>query len=62
MRRELCRPARGTLRCSLCGAEITAGETYWCCNGACVCRECLAEFAQAELAPYRCVRGGEERP
>ena len=28
---------RRTLRCSLCGLEITEGEDYWYCNGSSVC-------------------------
>ena len=42
---------RRTLRCSLCGLEITEGEDYWYCNGSSVCGACLPVFARAELAP-----------
>ena len=48
---------RQTLRCSLCGLEITEGEDYWYCNGSSVCGACLPVFARAELAPFRQVRG-----
>lgn len=47
------------LRCTLCGAEICSGEDYWYCNGTSVCRDCLADYARRELAPYRQVRGRE---
>ena len=47
---------RRTLRCSLCGLEITEGEDYWYCNGSSVCGACLPVFARAELAPFRQVR------
>lgn len=50
-----------TLRCSLCGQEILSGEEYWLCNGACVCGDCLPEFARLELAPCRLRRGREGR-
>ena len=50
---------RRTLRCSLCGLEITEGEDYWYCNGSSVCGACLPVFARAELAPFRQVRGRE---
>ena len=43
---------RRTLRCSLCGLEITEGEDYWYCNGSSVCGACLPVFARAELAPW----------
>jgi len=39
---------RRTLRCSLCGLEITEGEDYWYCNGSSVCGACLPVFARAE--------------
>ena len=48
-----------TLLCTLCGREITTGEAYWYCNGSSVCAHCLADFARAELAPYRQTRGKE---
>ena len=48
-----------TLLCTLCGREITTGETYWYCNGSSVCACCLGDFARAELAPYRQTRGKE---
>ena len=50
-----------TLLCTLCGREITTGETYWYCNGSSVCAHCLADFARAELTPYRQTRGKEAR-
>ena len=53
---------RRTLRCSLCGLEITEGEDYWYCNGSSVCGACLPVFARAELAPFRQVRGREAAP
>lgn len=53
------RPVRGTLLCSLCGREISTGEGYWHCNGASICRGCLADFARAELAPFHRIRGRE---
>ena len=40
---------RRTLRCSLCGLEITEGEDYWYCNGSSVCGACLPVFARGEL-------------
>ena len=62
MRKTTCRQGRHILLCSLCGQEITPGEEYWYCNGSSVCRECLTDFARAELAPYRQTRGKEARP
>ncbi len=53
------RQRRHTLVCSLCGQAITIGEEYWYCNGSSICSDCLAEFARAELAPYRQTRGKE---
>ncbi|MEI3297364.1 hypothetical protein [Dysosmobacter welbionis] len=38
---------RRTLRCSLCGLEITEGEDYWYCNGSSVCGACFSVFARA---------------
>ena len=52
---------RTTLLCTRCGREITRGEEYWQCNGACVCGACLEGFAREELAPYRRTRGKEAR-
>ena len=55
-----CRPGRQTtLRCTLCGREITTGEEYWACNGSRVCVDCLPEFARQELAPCHETRGEE---
>lgn len=55
-----CRPRRqSTLRCTLCGREITLGEEYWACNGSCVCADCLPDFARQELAPCHETRGKE---
>lgn len=48
-----------TLRCTLCGQEITMGEEYWSCSGSRVCAACLPEFARRELAPCRETRGRE---
>lgn len=48
-----------SVRCTLCGREITTGEEYWVCNGSCVCTECLPDFARGELAPCRETRGEE---
>lgn len=48
-----------SVRCTLCGREITTGEEYWVCNGSRVCTECLPEFARGELAPCRETRGEE---
>ena len=62
MRKTTCRQRRHILLCSLCGQEIAPGEEYWYCNGSSVCRECLPDFARAELAPYRQTRGKEVRP
>ena len=45
--------------CSLCGGEITEGESYWYLNGASVCERCFCDFARGELAPYRQIRGRE---
>ena len=55
-------PAGGTLRCSLCGLEISRGERYWYCNGSSVCAGCLLEFARMELAPFCQIRGREGTP
>ena len=55
------RSGRPAVRCTLCGREITTGETYWYCNGSSVCGCCLGDFARAELAPYRQTRGKEAR-
>lgn len=52
------RVARGLL-CTLCGREITEGESYWALNGAIVCGDCFSDFAKGELAPYRQIRGKE---
>ena len=55
-----CRPGRQTtLRCTLCGREITVGEEYWACNGSRVCSACLPEFARQELSPCHEIRGKE---
>ena len=48
-----------TLRCTLCGQEITEGEEYWFCSGASVCAACLPDLARRELAPCREIRGRE---
>lgn len=61
LRKNVCLPLTQTLRCSLCGAEITEGEEYWQCSGQSVCAACLREYARAEFAPYRRTRGREER-
>lgn len=53
------RRRRQTLRCTLCGREITVGEEYWACNGSRVCTACLADFARQELAPCHETRGKE---
>lgn len=53
---------QSTLRCTLCGQEITTGEEYWACNGSRVCAACLPEFARLELAPCRETRGKELEP
>ena len=54
------RPGRQTtLRCTLCGREITTGEEYWACNGNRICANCLLEFARQELAPCHETRGKE---
>ena len=54
------RPGRQTtLRCTLCGREITTGEEYWACNGSRICAGCLPEFARQELAPCHETRGEE---
>ncbi|MEY8387849.1 hypothetical protein AALC17_11220 [Oscillospiraceae bacterium 38-13] len=55
------RPGGQTLRCTLCGREITFGEPYWHCNGARACEECLPELARRELAPCLEIRGREAR-
>ena len=54
-------PAGRTLRCTLCGREITRGEPYWCCNGCRACEECLPELARRELAPCLEICGKEAR-
>ena len=56
------RPERHILACTLCGREIPFGAQYWYLNGSSVCPACLADFARGELAPYRQVRGEEDRP
>ena len=61
LQRNIGLPLEGVLRCTLCGAEIPQGESYWHCNGQSICGVCLAEFARTELAPYRCVRGREAK-
>ena len=53
---------RRTLRCSLCGLEITEGEDSGHGHGSSVCGACLPVFARAELAPFRQVRGREAAP
>ena len=60
MRNLHSRRVRLTLRCTLCGQEIWQGEEYWYYNGNCVCGDCFADFAKAELAPWRHTRGEEE--
>lgn len=40
------RRRRHSLRCTLCGREITLGEEYWACNGSRVCQACLPDFAR----------------
>jgi hypothetical protein len=47
------------LRCTYCGAEIGAGESYWYVNGGVVCSACLPDFARWEYEPCRLVRGEE---
>ena len=59
MRTACRRWRRITVRCTLCGREITVGEDYWACNGSRVCAECLPDFARAELAPCRETLGEE---
>ena len=51
------RRRRMSLRCTLCGQEITRGEEYWACNGNRVCRRCLPDFARQELALCHEIRG-----
>ena len=53
------RRRRQTLRCTLCGREITVGEEYWACNGSRVCSACLPEFARQELSPCHEIRAKE---
>ena len=53
------RRRRFSLRCTLCGQEITMGEEYWACNGNCICRACLPDFARQELSPFHEIRGKE---
>lgn len=53
------RPRPRTLRCTLCGREITSGEEYWCCNGHQACGECFPDLARQELAPCREICGKE---
>ena len=50
---------RTCLCCDLCEQEIAWGARYWYLNGCCVCGDCFLEFAELELAPYRCIRGKE---
>ena len=52
----------GTLRCTLCGLEISLGEEYWACNGSLVCTDCFLDFARQELEPCRETRGKEMEP
>ena len=59
LRNPLRRRPRRCLLCSLCGGEITEGESYWYLNGASVCERCFCDFARGELAPYRQIRGRE---
>ena len=49
------------LRCTLCGREIGWGEEYWACGVRRICGDCFPEFARGELAPWREIRGEEER-
>lgn len=61
--RQLYRRLRGhTLLCSLCGHALAWGQEYWILNGTVICPDCLADFARAELTPYRRTRGKEVRP
>ena len=48
-----------TIRCTLCGREISVGEEYWACSGSRICTECLPEFARQELSFCRETRGEE---
>lgn len=48
------------VRCSLCGAEIAAGERYWRINGLTLCGRCLTEYARADYTAFSRVRGREE--
>ena len=46
--------------CSLCGAELYRGESYWQINGQQVCEACLLPLARAEFAAHRRICGEEE--
>ena len=48
-----------SLRCTMCGREITLGEEYWACNGSLVCVACLPDLARQELAPCHETHGKE---
>ena len=44
--------------CEICGFEIYEKESYYYINGERICEDCLREFAQRLLAPFRI--GGKE--
>ena len=59
MQQRYRRKRRISLRCTLCGREISAGEEFWACNGSRVCGDCLNAFAREELEPFRTIWGEE---
>jgi hypothetical protein len=61
VKKNFCGGRLPLLRCTFCGAEIAAGETYWSINGAILCGECLPTYAREDYRTCSCVRG-EERP
>ena len=48
--------------CSICGASLYRGESYWQVNGQRFCENCLDTLARQEFAAHHYICGEEISP